>query len=107
MELYHYTDKKGYGRIRATVDWYFRAAQPVPRDHPFGAYFTTMPPGTKNLALRIRVPNHKITHLFSFLDAGDLTPLRGGRGEYVFYSPQDYVVVKKRQVFAGERGETP
>jgi hypothetical protein len=65
-----------------------------------------MPPVTKNLALRIRVPNNKITHLFSFLDVGDLTPLRGGRGEYVFYSPKDYLVVKERQVLAGERGET-
>jgi hypothetical protein len=106
MELHHYTDKRGYDRIRATVVWCFRAGQPVPRDHPFGAYFTTMPPGTKNLALRIRVPNNKITHLFSFLDAGDLTPIRGGRGEYVFYSPKDYLVVEERQTFVGERGET-
>jgi len=106
MEIYHYTDKKGFDRIRATVDWCFLAGQPVPRDHPFGAYFTTMPPGTRNLALRIRVPNNKITHLFSFLDVGDLTRLRGGRGQYVFYSSNDYTVVKKRQVLARERGET-
>jgi hypothetical protein len=107
MGVYHYTAKNAYDSIRATVDWCFHAKRPVPRHHPVGAYFTTLPPQTNNLAQRIRVPNEKLTHMFCFVDAGDLLPLAGGRGAYIFYSAQDYVVVRKRQIFAGERGMAP
>jgi len=101
----HYTNKKGYDSIRATVDWCFKAGQPPASEHPIGAYFTTLSPHTPNLANRLRVPREKISHVFSFIDAYDLIPLRGGRGEYVFYSPVDYVVLKARQILAGKREE--
>jgi hypothetical protein len=98
----HFTDRKGYNGIRATSDWRFKASQPPnPASHPLGAYFTTLPPDTKNLTIRLRIPRAKTEFLFSFADAGDLAPLDGDRGEFIFYSSVDYVVVQDRQVFHG------
>ena len=98
--MYHYTDQAGYNSIRSGVDWIFKAHQPPPRDsdHPRAAYFTTLPPGTKNLSPRISVPKVKLAYVFAFQDAGDLTPLRGGRGIYVLFSTTDYVVPVARQL---------
>jgi hypothetical protein len=42
--------------------------------------------------------------VFQFVDAGDLARLPGGRGEYIFHSPRDYVVEGERQQFKGETG---
>lgn len=53
--LYHYTDRDGYNAIVSQPIWRFVASQP-PGDHPFGAYFTDLPPTTKNLANRLRIP---------------------------------------------------
>src|SRR5579884_3688793 len=96
----HYTDLAGYNGIRSTVDWLFKAHQP-PGSHPFGAYFTTLQRGTPNLAARLRIPKSKLQYVFEFTDAGDLRPLPGGRGQFIFYSPADYNVVKSRQLYAG------
>jgi hypothetical protein len=101
--IYDYTDRSGYNGIRAGEDWCFKAAQPPPHDHPPGAYFAILMPETQNLAQRLRVPVSKIEYFFAFEDAGDLIPLRGGRGRYILYSPTDYTVVKARQQSAGER----
>ncbi len=102
----HYTDKKGYNRIRATTDWRFKASQPPdPTSHPFGAYFTTLPANTKNLTIRLRIPRAKTEYLFSFVDVNDLTPLDGDRGEFIFYSSADYVVVQDRQEYHGKRDD--
>ena len=102
----HYTNKKGYNGIRATPDWVFEASQPpAPASHPFGAYFTTLPPGTKNLAIRLRIPRMKTDYVFSFADVNDLTPLEGDRGEFIFYSPVDYVLKQDRQVYHGKRAD--
>lgn len=100
----HFTDRDGYNAIRAVSPWHFRASQP-PGDHPFGAYFTTLEPGTPNLAKRLLIPKRKIEYLFSFDDLGDLKPLRGGRGEFIFYSPQDYDVDEGRQRYCGTADE--
>ena len=102
----HFTDRQGYNGIRATAVWCFRASQP-PGDHLFGAYFTTLSPQTPNLALRLRIPHDKISHMFSFTDIGDLIALRGGRGRFVFYSPRDYEVGPDRQLHLGEREKAP
>lgn len=102
----HYTDKVGYNGIRATPVWRFVAAQPPdPKNHPFGAYFTTLSPDTKNLAIRLGIPRAKIEYLFSLDDTGDLTPLNNDRGEFIFYSPSDYLVEKDRQVYQGKAEE--
>jgi hypothetical protein len=97
--MYHYTDKSGYNRIKAEVDWRFKAHRPRPRDsdHPFGVYFTPLPPGTRHLSRRLSVPKRKLLYILAFEDAGDLTPLRGRRREQIFYSTTDYVVVRARQ----------
>jgi hypothetical protein len=94
--MHHYTDRDGYNAIRATSPWHFRASQP-PGDHPFGAYFTTLPPGTPKLANRLRIPKSKLEYVFTFTDVGDPTPLRGDRGEWIFYSTADYFVDEQRQ----------
>jgi len=100
MPQHHYTNRTGYNAIRAPVVWHFIAAQP-PGNRPFGAYFTTLAPGTKGMAKRLRIPRSKLAFAFIFLDVGDLTPVSGGRGEFIFYSPVDYDVDQPRQFFAG------
>jgi hypothetical protein len=96
----HFTDKVGYNAVRAQVVWRFLAQQP-PGNHPLGAYFTSLLRGTPNLAVRLRVPKLKVEYVFEFADAGDLLPLAGGRGKYVFYSPTDYEVEATRQQYHG------
>jgi hypothetical protein len=100
MPMHHYTDRKGYNAIRAVSPWRFVAQKP-PGDHPVGAYFTTLSPGTRNLAQRLRVAKDKTEFVFSFTTRGDLIPLRGARGQYIFYSPTDYEVEDSRQLYAG------
>jgi hypothetical protein len=97
----HFTNQDGYNAIVAVSPWLFRAAQP-PGRRPFGAYFTVLPPGTSRLAKKLRIPRDKIAYVFTFVDRGDLIPLRGGRGAYISYSPADYAVEKDRQVYAGK-----
>lgn len=101
--MFHYTDRDGYNAIVSQPTWRFKAAQP-PGDHPFGAYFTDLPPTTPNLAKRLGVPRRKLAYDFEFVDAGDLTPLPGKRGDHIFYSPGDYDVVRERQIGHGATG---
>jgi hypothetical protein len=96
----HYTDAAGYNAIASQPDWLFLAQEP-PGDHPRGAYFTTLEPGTPNLANKLRIPRSKLAFILSFLDKEDLIPLRGGRGAYIFYSPTDYTVARERQTRHG------
>jgi hypothetical protein len=100
--LFHYTDDDGYKSISARPDWVFKVAQP-PGKHPPGAYFTSLGPGTRNLALRLRIPKDKLRFVFCFTEAGDLHALRGERGNVIFFSRVDYVVECARQVFMGSR----
>ena len=97
---FHYTDKMAYGAISALRDWVFKAEQP-PAGHPFGAYFTSLDEHTPCLAKRLRIPKGKVAFFFCFADVGDLRPLPGGRGAFIFYSAQDYRVVEERQVRSG------
>src|SRR6266849_6159819 len=87
----HFTDRDGYNAISSQPVWVFIAAQP-PGSHPFGAYFTTLPLETPNLAQRLRIPKSKLKYIFVFSGDQGLTPLPGGRGEYIFYSGTDYPV---------------
>lgn len=103
LPLYHYTNSAGYNAIRSQPVWHFLARKP-PGDHPVGAYFTTLPPGTKNLAKKLRIPRSKLAYVFIFADLGDLHALDGDRGEWIFYSPADYDVAEDRQIDAGPTG---
>jgi hypothetical protein len=96
--LFHYTDDNGYKAISSQEVWLFKAAKP-PGDHPKGAYFTTLPPGTRNLNKRLflRGCAEKTKFVFSFSGREDLLRLRGGRGDYIYYSTNDYAVEKLRQ----------
>ena len=100
--MFHYTNEKGHKAIGSQQTWLFKASQP-PCDHPKAAYFTDLPPGTKNLAKRLFVRGcaNKISFVFSFSGGEDLTPLEGGRGAFVFYSLDDYPVEPERQGLHG------
>lgn len=99
----HFTNDVGHKAISSQETWHFKASQP-PGDHPFGAYFTTLSPTTRGLAARLRIPREKVAYVFTFSESTALLPLRGGRGEYVFYSPTDYEVPPGLQGSHGETG---
>ena len=99
--MLHYTDKASWNAIRAPREWTFKAHKPS-GPHPKAAYFTTLPPDTHNLASRLRIPTSKIEYVFCFVDVGDLIPLPGDRGSYVFFFGGDYVVQKQRQQVAAQ-----
>jgi hypothetical protein len=102
--LFHYTNDKGYKAISSQVTWIFVASKP-PSEHPKAAYFTSLPPGTRNLAKRlfIRGCGEKVAFVFCFSGGEDLIPLVGGRGAFIFYSTTDYAVEPDRQ---GPHGAT-
>lgn len=102
----HFTDRKGYNAIVAAPTWRFRASTP-PAGHPFGAYFTKLAPNTIHLAKKLRIPKDKLECMFSFVDLGDLLPIEGGRGKFIFYSPSDYSVTKDRQIYHGDSVQCP
>lgn len=103
LPLFHYTDSSDYNAIRAEVTWRFLAQKP-PGDHPVGAYFTNLPPDTPKLAKRLRIPRSKLAFAFVFADVDDLESLDGGRGDFIVYSPADYLVVSERQIDSGPSG---
>jgi len=100
MTVNHFTNHAGYNAIRAQPVWKFLADNP-PADHPRGAYFTTLAADTPNLSNRLRIPRVKLQYFFSFQDAGDLTPIDGDRGRWIFYSPNDYEVAEARKQDSG------
>ena len=102
--MFHYTNEAGYKAISSQVVWLFKALKP-PGEHPRGAYFTTLPPGTKNLGKRlfVRGAAEKTAFVFSFSGGEELLRLPGGRGAYICYSKEDYPVEKERQ---GPHGRT-
>jgi len=99
----HFTDLPGWNAIRSQRAWLFKASKP-PGDHPFGAYFTTLESGEPNLATKLRIPREKLGYVFSFKEREptDLSPLPGGRGRFIFFSPKDYEVEEARQLRSGE-----
>jgi hypothetical protein len=96
----HFTDRKGWNGIRATSPWCFRARKQR-ANNPTGAYFTTLHPSAPKFYKRTMVPVHKRTHMFRFVDVGDLIRKRGPLGQWVFYSPTDYYVTQNRQIYEG------
>jgi hypothetical protein len=99
--MLHYTDKDGWNGIRSTTIGRFRANKP-PGPHLRGAYFTSLDETTPYLATKLCIPRRKLAYSFTFGDAGDLKQLDGGRGQYVFYSVEDYHVEQSRQLRHGE-----
>ncbi len=102
--VYHYTNKKGYNAIRSGKNWLFKASQPPgnPKDHPFGAYFTHLEPGDHRLP-RLRIPKEKREFFFKMdIPEEQLKRIRGGRGEYSRYSPEDIEVRPEQKMGHGE-----
>lgn len=98
--MIHYTNVKGWKAIRSQVDWTFKSHKP-PDDHAKGAYFTTFPPGTRNLASLLGIPKTKIEFAFCFRGIDGLSPIRGPRGQQIFYCSENYLVKKPRQEYEG------
>jgi hypothetical protein len=101
--VFHFTDDRGWKGIRASTAWTFRQHDPPPEDHPPGAYFTRCDPGTPALSKKLRIPRAKLAYAFELVDVGDLTPIRGDRGErgISLYFPGDYRVERSRQRYEG------
>ena len=101
--MFHYTDSRGYKAISSQVVWLFKVSNP-PCHHPKAVYFSTLPPGTKNLGKRLFVRGcaEKTEFVFWFTGGEDLPRLPGGRGDHVHYSEDDYPVVSVRQLAHGE-----
>jgi hypothetical protein len=99
----HFTNKDGFNGISASLTWLFRAWKP-PGPHPVGAYFTTLDADAPRLAARLRIPREKLAFVFIFLGTGGLEAIGGGRGKYVFFSREDYEVVRSRQLECGPTG---
>lgn len=99
MSMSHYTDKDGFEAIHSQPEWMFKAFKP-PCGNPVGAYFTNLPETTRLLARKLRIPRTKLEYMFAFFDVGDLHPIRGDRGRFIFYSPTDYPVATGRQIAA-------
>ena len=102
----HYTDMAGFKGISSATVWRFLVAQPPAVQHPPGAYFTTLARGTPLLAQRLRIPRAKIEYVFEFKDAGDLEPIEGGRGAFIFFSRTEYRVAESRQTYFGSTGSS-
>lgn len=96
--MFHFTNDNGYKAIASQVTWLFKAFKP-PGDHPKGAYFASLAPGTPCLAKRlfVRGTADKVAFVFCFAGGEDLRSLAGGRGAFIFYSTDDYPVEKPRQ----------
>jgi hypothetical protein len=101
----HFTNTNGYNGIRAFPVWHFWASKP-PGDHPLGAYFTTLSAKTPSLAKRLGIPKSKLKYVFSFTNLGDLTPLPGARGRFIFYSGIEYKVAPERQTYCGKAADS-
>jgi hypothetical protein len=108
LTKYHYTTVDGHKAISSQPDWTFRAAKP-PGPHPFGAYFTALPPSTPRLCSKLLIPRVKVECVFEFTGGEALLPIEGGRGQHIVYSPVDYVVPRAsgRQSYAGRTSEHP
>lgn len=102
--MLHYTDQAGWNAIRSQLDWLFHAHQP-PAGHPFGAYFTILPPDTINLAKKLRIPKRKREFVFCFTGYDGLIQIAGGRGDFIWYAPNDYRVARESQTDNGRTDE--
>lgn len=98
--MFHYTNTDGYKAIASQVDWHFVASQP-PGDNERGVYFTTLRPTEHRFSARTRIPKEKQECFFAFRGQEGLVPKEGGRGSYVLWTPDDYVVKQSRQIDKG------
>jgi hypothetical protein len=104
--MFHYTDNRGHKAISSQIDWTFRASQP-PGDHDRGAYFTTLRVTDNRFSARTRIPKMKQRFVFVFRGEDGLAAKEGGRGAYMFWTPNEYVVVPSRQVYDGPTEAMP
>jgi len=108
IKVYHYTSKSGYNAISSQNPFDFRASSPS-KGNPRGVYVTTKSPeqlatqtnGYKKLGLT----SDKSTHFFEMeVPESNLKSLKGSRGEYVKYFPDD---TKINRAAVSRHGETP
>jgi hypothetical protein len=87
----HYTDDAGHKAISSQKDWTFKASRP-PGDNKLGAYFTTLTPDANRFSARTRIPREKQKNVFAFTGREGLRPKEGRKGDYILWTPKDYVV---------------
>jgi hypothetical protein len=104
--IFHYTDADGHKAIASQVDWTFKPSQP-PGDNEYGAYFTTLRPSDHRFSARSRIPKSKQQCVFAFRGDDGLEAKKGGKGAYILWTANDYVVIKARQVYDGPTENLP
>ncbi|WP_446212980.1 polymorphic toxin-type HINT domain-containing protein [Micromonospora sp. IBSANI012] len=111
ITLYHYTTKENYNKIRAGgQNLTFKAGN---AKNGTGSYFTPQSPR----AVAARGPNGfkklgltkaKSEYVFEItVPKSKVKKLTGGRGEYVYYSPQDLTVPRSAVQYAGKTADWP
>lgn len=104
--ILHYTDVDGFKAISSQKEWTFKAAQPR-GENEFGAYFTTLPPDAHHLVARTMISAVKKDYVFAFVGAEGLQHKRGGKGKYILWTPENYMVDQTRQMYAGPSENLP
>jgi hypothetical protein len=106
--IMHYTNDAGYKPISSQKDWAFQASQP-PGDNKFGVYFTTLAPTAPRFSARTKIPKEKQKYVFAFVGRQGLQQKAGGKGAYVLWTPETYVVEEKsgRQKYNGLSEDLP
>jgi hypothetical protein len=64
-------------------------------------------PDVNRFSARTRIPKAKQAFVFDFDGDDGLEPVDGGKGDYIFWSPIDYVVLKPRQRYHGPSENLP
>ena len=90
----HYTDDGGFKSVGSQTDWNFKASQP-PGDNKFGAYFTTLTPDSYRFSARVKIPKDKQRFVFAFSGQPGLQPKEGGKGAYILWTTNDYLVTEE------------
>ncbi len=104
--LMHYTGGTAFKAIRSQKEWAFKASQP-PGENPIGAYFTTLTPDAYHFSARLRIPKEKQEFVFAFIGQEGLRPKIGGKGDYIFWAPEDYIIRRDRQKYNGKAEALP
>lgn len=99
MKVYHYTDKKGYNAVKSGNPYIFKASKPK-YGNPKAAYFTTLSPeelSPKDYKAKLGLTKAKSEYFFEMdVDSSKLKDLKGGRGQYIKYSPDDLEVPRDK-----------
>ncbi|ELW78336.1 hypothetical protein ABIC56_000129 [Acinetobacter bereziniae] len=107
VDVYHYTDKKGYNAISSQSPYIFKSSAPD-KGHPKGVYVTTMSPeqllhkpgGFKSY---LGLTSDKSEYYFKFkIEKCKLKKIKGGRSSHVNYIDHDLIVPRTSVISHGK-----